>query len=337
MSSTPTLKVFAPYDAVCLGEVPLSNATEVEQALTTATATFQQREKWLSVPKRIAILSKFAALITQHGDDLIQTACAEGGKPLVDSKIEHIRCVDSIQICIDSLRTQTAEPVHMGSNAASMNRLITQSLEPIGVVVAVSAFNHPLNLIAHQVSPAVAAGCPVIIKPAEDTPLSCLALVKLLHQAGLAKAWCQMVMPESIALAQTMVTDSRVAFFSFIGSAKVGWYLRSQLAAGTRCALEHGGSAPVIVEKDVDIAAILPSLVKGAFYHAGQVCVSVQRVFVHRSIAQELAQAMTNAALSLKVGNPLDEATQVGPLIRAGEVQRVDTWVQEAVAAGAEL
>ncbi|MDX8384553.1 MAG: aldehyde dehydrogenase family protein, partial [Ghiorsea sp.] len=199
------LQVFAAYDGVLLDEIPLSNAEDVEKALALAAATFQDRETWLSVPKRIEILRTFASLIAQHGDALIQTACAEGGKPLVDSQIEHVRCVDSIQICVDSLRTQTSEPIHMGSNAASMGRLVTQGLEPIGVVVAVSAFNHPLNLIAHQIAPAVAAGCPVIIKPAEDTPLSCLALVKLLHEAGLPDAWCQMVMPESIALAEKMV------------------------------------------------------------------------------------------------------------------------------------
>ncbi len=330
-------QVCSPFDGSLIHTISLADAQDVESALTTAFAAFSQRKQWLSVEQRITILKRFAALIEENADDLIRIACLEGGKPLLDTKIEHVRCVDSIQICIDTLRHQTPKAVHMGSNAASHHRLLTHLLEPIGVVVAVSAFNHPLNLIAHQVGPAVAAGCPVIIKPAQDTPLSCLALVKLLHEAGLPQMWCQCIVPETTALAERMVTDSRVAFFSFIGSAQVGWYLRSKLAAGTRCALEHGGVAPVIVEKDVDIAQILPSLMKGAFYHAGQVCVSVQRIFVHRALAQDLTQAMRNAAQDLQVGNPLDEHTEVGPLIRAGEVQRVDTWVQEAVAAGAEL
>lgn len=332
-----TRDVFAPFDGSLLGHIPLSNAKDINHALQKASDTFAQRKNWLSVPERIQILENFIALIEKNGDELIRTAVQEGGKPLLDTQVEYARCKDSIRICIDTLRTHTPESVLMGSNAASANRMVFQKMEPIGVVVAVSAFNHPLNLIAHQVGPAVATGCPVIIKPAGDTPLSCLALVKLLHQAGLAEQWCQFVMPETTALAEQMVTDSRVSFFSFIGSGKVGWYLRSKLAAGTRCALEHGGVAPVIVDKEVDIESVLPALMKGGFYHAGQVCVSVQRVFVHQSLARELALAMAEAANKLVVGNPMDKKTEVGPLIRQAEVGRVFTWVQEAVEQGAEL
>jgi len=144
-------------------------------------------------------------------------------------------------------------------------------------------------------------------------------------------------MPESTALAEQMVTDKRVSFFSFIGSAKVGWHLRSKLAAGTRCALEHGGVAPVIIDETANINKILPSLMKGAFYHAGQVCVSVQRVFVHESLAKPLAEAMAAAASQLQVGNPVENNTDIGPLIRENEVLRVQTWVDEAIAAGASL
>jgi len=225
----------------------------------------------------------------------------------------------------------------MGVNAASEHRVALMQKEPIGVVVAVSAFNHPLNLIAHQVGPAIAAGCPVIVKPAADTPLSCLRLVKLFHQAGVPEGWLQCIVPESRQLSERLVTDVRVGFFSFIGSAKVGWHLRSKLAAGTRCALEHGGVAPVIVCKDADIKAALPGLMKGAFYHAGQVCVSVQRVFAHTSVARELADKMAVQAKALVVGDPASDATEVGPLIRPREVDRVDVWVKEAVAGGAEL
>ena len=209
--------------------------------------------------------------------------------------------------------------------------------EPIGVVVAVSAFNHPLNLIAHQVGPAIAAGCPVIVKPAEDTPLSCFRLVEIFHQAGLPEAWCQALVPQDIPTAEALVTDPRVAFFSFIGSAKVGWYLRSKLAAGTRCALEHGGAAPVIMAEDANIDAAIPALAKGGFYHAGQVCVSVQRLYVHESIAQEVAEKLANAANNMVVGDPLSDKTEVGPLIRSAEVERVHSWVEQAVESGGEL
>src|SRR5262249_18305833 len=152
---------------------------------------------------------------------------------------------------------------------ASTGRAAFTRLEPIGVVAAISAFNHPLNLIVHQVGPAVAAGCPVVVKPAPETPLSCLRLVEILREAGLPDAWCQAVVTDDVAVAESLVVDPRVAFLSFIGSAKVGWTLRSKLAPGTRCALEHGGVAPAIVAADADLRVAVPKIAKGGFYHAG--------------------------------------------------------------------
>ena len=225
----------------------------------------------------------------------------------------------------------------MNLNPASEGKFTVTRHEPIGIVVAVSAFNHPLNLIVHQVGPAVATGCPVIIKPAEDTPLSCFRFINILREAGLPEEWCQSLIVKNLENATKLVTDSRVAFFSFIGSARVGWSLRSQVAPGTRCALEHGGAAPVVVAADADLERLAPSLTKGGFYHAGQVCVSVQRVFADISIAREVAQKIAEKAKNLIVGDPTDAATEVGPLIRHRETDRVEAWVNEAVAAGAEL
>ena len=184
--------------------------------------------------------------------------------------------------------------IPMNVNAASARRIAFTQREPIGVVVAVSAFNHPLNLIVHQVGPAIAAGCPVIVKPAGDTPLSCLRLVDILREAGLPPGWCQALVTDDTVASQ-LVTDRRVGFFSFIGSARVGWMLRSKLAPGARCALEHGGAAPAIVAADADLDSAVPKLVKGGFYHAGQVCVSVQRIFAHRSIAADARRAHCRA------------------------------------------
>jgi acyl-CoA reductase-like NAD-dependent aldehyde dehydrogenase len=331
------VQVRAPYDNSLIATVAAANAEAVEQALQNAAALFADRDGWLPVPERIDILERAIELMQYQAEELAVEAAREGGKPLLDSNIEMVRCIDSIRICINTLRTEGNEPPPMGLNAASQQHLAMMCREPIGVVVAVSAFNHPLNLIAHQVGPAIATGCPVIIKPAKDTPLSCARLVRIFHQAGLPEAWCQFVLPESHALAEALVTDSRVAFFSFIGSAEVGWYLRSKLAAGTRCALEHGGVAPVIVADDADLDMALPGLVKGGFYHAGQVCVSVQRIFAHASIARELAERMAVSAQGLIVGDPVAEETEVGPLIREQEMQRVKEWVGEAVTGGAKL
>jgi acyl-CoA reductase-like NAD-dependent aldehyde dehydrogenase len=225
----------------------------------------------------------------------------------------------------------------MNLNAASSGRLAFTRHEPIGPVLAFSAFNHPLNLIVHQVGPAVAAGCPCIIKPAGATPLSCMRFVGVLREAGLPEEWCQAMVADDHDVALAMVADARVAFFSFIGSGRVGWTLRSKLAPGARCALEHGGVAPVIVAADADLEAAVPLLAKGGFYHAGQVCVSVQRVFAERSIARPLAERLSQAARAMKVGDPTKKETEVGPLIRPAEVTRVHEWVREAVDDGAEL
>ena len=184
--------------------------------------------------------------------------------------------------------------------------------------------------------PAVSVGCPVIVKPARATPLSCLNLVQCLYEAGLPEEWCQAVVCET-SLAKKLVTDPRVSFFSFIGSGEVGWKLRSKLAPGTRCALEHGGAAPVIVDHDADIEDALPLLAKGGFYHAGQVCVSVQKVFVHESLVNNFSKELVKLAEKLVVGDPTDEKTEVGPLIQEKEVDRVDQWVNEAKNAGAKI
>jgi len=331
------LQVKSPYDDGLIATVATANATAVELALAQASGQFANRSASLALDQRIIILQRMIELLQDQAEDLARGAAQEGGKPLIDSRIEMARCIDSIRICIDTLRSNSNNSPVMGVNAASKNRAVLMQQEPIGVVVAVSAFNHPLNLIAHQVGPAIAAGCPVIIKPAGDTPLSCFRLVRLFHQAGIPKACLQCIVPETRTLAETLVTDARVGFFSFIGSAKVGWHLRSRIAAGTRCALEHGGVAPVIVCQDANLQQALPGLMKGAFYHAGQVCVSVQRIFAHTSIARRLANSMAEQAKTLVVGDPLSDSTEVGPLIRAAEVDRIHVWVKEAVAGGAQL
>jgi acyl-CoA reductase-like NAD-dependent aldehyde dehydrogenase len=225
----------------------------------------------------------------------------------------------------------------MNLNAASANRLAFTRYEPIGVVLAYSAFNHPLNLIVHQVGPALAAGCPVIVKPAKATPLSCFRFVSILREAGLPAEWCQAMVTAKQQLATDMVADRRIGFFSFIGSGEVGWKLRSKLAAGARCSLEHGGVAPVIVAADADVEAAIPLLCKGGFYHAGQVCVSVQRVYADKRIAMVLADRLALAASKLKVGDPTLPDTDVGPLIRESEVRRVDQWVHDAADRGAKI
>ena len=331
------LIVHAPFDGSTIAAVETGRTKAVSIALDTADALFRDRDRWLSKERRIEFLEKTAQIMTGQAESLALEAAREGGKPLVDSRVEVVRAIDGVKECIEHLRTQSGEEIPMNLNAASSGRFAVTRHEPIGVVVAISAFNHPLNLIVHQVGPAVAVGCPVIVKPAEDTPLSCIRFVEILREAGLPEAWCQLFVTDDLKAATELVTDSRVAFFSFIGSAKVGWSLRSKLAPGTRCALEHGGAAPVFLAEDTDIEEAIPLLIKGGFYHAGQVCVSVQRIFAHESIAREITDRLSKAAQSIKIGDPTAPDTEVGPLIRLSEIDRVESWVNEAVENGAEL
>jgi acyl-CoA reductase-like NAD-dependent aldehyde dehydrogenase len=315
----------------------MADGSAVEQALQNASQLFNDKHRWLPASERIAILERTAQLMAEDAENLAQIALNEGGKPLTDTRVEVARAIDGIQCCIDCMRTERGTEIPMRLNAASAQRIAFTSKEPIGVVVAVSAFNHPLNLIVHQIGPAIAAGCPVIVKPAEDTPLSCFNLVDILRRAGLPDAWCQPVVTENLVVAEQLVTDPRVAFFSFIGSAGVGWKLRSKLAPGTRCALEHGGAAPVIMAADANLEHSLPLLAKGGLYHAGQVCVSVQRVYVDNQILPQVTAQLAALVESMVSGDPADAKTEIGPLIRHRETDRVAAWVDEAVDQGATV
>tara|TARA_B100000686_G_scaffold339979_1_gene414932 strand:- start:113 stop:1546 length:1434 start_codon:yes stop_codon:yes gene_type:complete len=332
-----TLEVVSPYDGAVVGTVERIDARGAELALNIVDELFKDRSRWLTVHERIEILEETVGLMQSQFGELVQLALSEGGKPYIDSEIEVARAIDGVKNCIECARSEHGTEIPMGINPASMNRIAMTSKEPIGPVMAVSAFNHPLNLIVHQVGPAVASGCPVIVKPASDTPLSCFKFISLLREAGLPEEYVQAVVGTDNDVVVNMVTDSRIAFFSFIGSGAVGWMLKSKLAAGTRCALEHGGAAPAIVAEDADLDAMLPLLAKGGFYHSGQVCVSVQRIFAHHSVAEDIATRLGKIARTLRIGDPADPKTEIGPIIRPEETFRIGEWVDEAVAAGAQL
>jgi acyl-CoA reductase-like NAD-dependent aldehyde dehydrogenase len=330
------LTVKSPFDGHIIREFPLAGEKEVEQAVSKAHSLFRDPSRWLAKYQRIEILERLARLMENQVEELTHIAAEEGGKPYTDSKVEVLRAINGVKIAIAELYHMRGEEIPMGMTAASVNRLAFITHEPIGVVLAISAFNHPLNLIIHQVVPAIAVGCPVIVRPASSTPISCFNLVRLLFEAGLPKDYCTALVC-SRDLAEKLAADPRIGFLTFIGSHAVGWRLRSILAPGTRVALEHGGVAPVIVDKSADFETLVPAISKGGFYHAGQVCVSVQKVFIHQDIARPFAEKLAESADSLKVGDPLDPQTDVGPMIAESEVIRVHEWVEEAVAGGAEI
>jgi acyl-CoA reductase-like NAD-dependent aldehyde dehydrogenase len=338
MSPKPvTLPVFQAFDRAKFGEVPTDDEHALEDKIERARRAFEARDAWLPPHQRSAILLRMSQIVAERCDTLRDLIAREGGKPFADAAVEVTRAVDGLRNAAEALRNFGGREIPMGLTPASDGRWAFTIREPIGIVAAISAFNHPLNLIVHQAAPAIAVGCPVIVKPASSTPLCCLEFVKLSHAAGLPEAWCQSYVPPSSAGAERLASDPRVAFLSFIGSGNVGWYLRTKIAPGTRCALEHGGAAPLIIDRDVDLDAIIEPIVKGGYYHAGQVCVSVQRIFAHADIHDAFVERLANRVAALRVGDPLEPETEVGALISPKEVARVASWVEEATRSGARV
>ncbi|UVO31438.1 aldehyde dehydrogenase family protein [Bradyrhizobium arachidis] len=328
------LQVVQAFDRAPFAEVPVDDADAMEAKLQAALRAFGDRDGWLAPHARAAVLRRAAGLLDKRRDHFAHQIAREGGKPLTDAIVEVTRAIDGLHCAADELRNFSGREIPMGLTAASAKRWAFTTREPIGVVFAISAFNHPLNLIVHQVAPAIAVGCPVIVKPASATPLSCRDFIALLHEASLPEAWCQTFIPRGSALAEQLACDPRISFLSFIGSASVGWRLHSKLAHGTRSALEHGGVAPAIVDRSADLDRIIEPLVKGGFYHAGQVCVSTQRIYVHEAIFDEFNERLVARVAKLRTGDPTSPETEVGPLIHPKEIDRIKSWIDEAVAAG---
>ncbi|MFN4989935.1 MAG: aldehyde dehydrogenase family protein [Ignavibacteria bacterium] len=330
------LQVFSPYTRELIDCVQMHNQIDAERMVERAYTLFKNRELHLPMHERIAILERLIPMMEESVELLTIMAAKEGGKPYLDSKVEVLRAIQGVKSAIDTMRTMHGTEIPMGLTEGSQHKIALTIHEPIGVVFAISAFNHPLNLIVHQVVPAIAAGTPIIIKPASSTPRTCLTFIDMLYNAGLPKEWCQALICTS-SLAQHLVSDSRIAFLSFIGSAEVGWKLRSLLAPGMRCALEHGGMAPSILANDVHIEEFVQKIVKGAMYHSGQVCVSTQHLYVHQACLDEVALALKEHVQRFKIGDPIQHDSEGGPLIHPNEVKRVQSWIQEAVEQGAKI
>ncbi|WP_439526345.1 aldehyde dehydrogenase family protein [Roseovarius mucosus] len=331
------LTVVQAFDRAPIAQIETDDAAALERKLQAASRVFGDRDGWLKPHQRVAILRRLAVLMQGRRDHLAMQIAREGGKPLPDAIVETNRAIDGVQNAADELRTFAGREIPMGLSAAADDRWAFTTKEPIGIVAAISAFNHPLNLIVHQVAPAIATGCPVIVKPASATPLSCLDVVALVHEAGLPEPWCQTFVTNDNTLAEKLATDSRVAFLSFIGSAGVGWSLKAKLAPGTRSALEHGGAAPAIIDRSADLGKVIEPIVKGGYYHAGQVCVSTQRIYVHNDIADDFTQRLVARVDTLRTADPTLEDTEVGPLILPREADRVADWTRAAVSGGAVL
>lgn len=337
MKNKQVLNVINPSTGMALTDLSVDDVNSAVQKLGRARALFADKSRHLQLHQRIAILEKLAMLVEREHEGFAMTIAQEGGKPLRDARVEVSRAVAGIRTAIATVSEHRGNVIPLGYQQSSSGRMAFTQVSPRGVVLAFSAFNHPLNLIIHQIIPAFATGCPCVVKPAPNTPMSCIKLVDAMHEIGVPEDYIRYVITEDLDIADVLVRSKGIAFFSFIGSAKVGWMLRSRLQPGVRCALEHGGVAPSIVSASADIKKAIPAITKGAYYHAGQVCVSTQRVYVEESIYEHFVKQLTIAVNALVLGAATEEATDVGPLIRPQEAVRVHQWVEEAKAMGATV
>ncbi len=332
------LNVTAAWDTTPIAQVAVAEERHVQDALFAAFSMFRQKDRWLSRERRIELLEKAAELIRDHAATLATESSRESGKPLVDARREVERTLADCAVAIAHLHAGTDAPFPTALKpSANSHDTVLRRTEPGGVVVALLAANHGLELAARYLFAALAAGCPIIVKPSVDAPLSCLRLVHLLHEAGLPYVFCQCVILQSEVVTQELVCDPRVAQLCFVGAATVGWALRAQLPPGTRCTLDHGGVTPAVVADDADMDRVRDALVAGAFCCAGQDSLSVQRAYLPAATAEALAREIGAQAAALPWGDPLLETTRIGPLIREAEVERIHNWVSAAVTGGAQL
>jgi acyl-CoA reductase-like NAD-dependent aldehyde dehydrogenase len=325
--------VTAPFDGAVLGEVSLAGRSDVDRAVTLASKALQ---RGLAPYQRAEVLDEAARLLRERRDILAEVLSAEVGKPITLARGELDRAVSTVRFSAAVARTFAGQGVTIDAAPAGAGKLAYTMPVPVGVVAAITPFNFPLNLVAHKLAPAIAAGCPVVLKPAPQAPLTALAFAQVLLDAGLPGDFLSVVpgSPEEIGAALT--ADDRVAAITFTGSTRVGWLLRQQ-APRKKVLLELGNSAPVIVHADADLESAAAKLTAGAFAFAGQSCVSVQRVFAHRDIADELSNLMVARTLALGVGDPADEKVTVGPVIDDPARRRITSWIGQAVDAGAGL
>ena len=324
------IDVRSPYSADVVGRVTQAGAEETRQAIDAAAAAMEEP---LPAHKRAEILVKVAGYLGRRHEEAAQTICAEAGKPLKAARVEASRAMSTYTMAAVEARKLAGDVVPMDASQAGEGKLAFTLRVPIGVVGAISPFNFPLNLVAHKIAPALAAGCAVVLKPASKTPLSALLLAELETEAGLPPGWLNVVAGPSAEIGEVLVQDARVAALTFTGSSDVGWGLRER-APRKHVALELGNATPVIVEADADLEDAATRLAGNAFSFAGQSCISVQRIYVARDAYDGFVARFLPKVDALQVGDPADENTDVGPLIDSDAKERVLAWIAES---GGEL
>ena len=326
----PTLDVQSPFDGSLVGTVPVVGADAAKAAVDAAA---EAMAAGLPSHERAGILDRAAAILRDRRQELARTLALEAGKPLSQALVEVDRAVQTVTFSAVEARTLAGTGVVVDAHPAGVGRRGWTIRVPIGVIGAITPFNFPLNLAAHKLAPAIAAGCGVVLKPPRQTPLTGLQLAEVFYQAGLPKPWLSVIVGPAAELVDVLVDDRRVAMLTFTGSSEVGWGLAAR-APRKHVALELGNSTPLIVCADADLEAAAQTTAASAFNFAGQSCISVQRVIVHSSVHDAFVERLEAATRAKQVGDPLSPDTSVGPLIDGDALQRVVSWVEEAAEGG---
>jgi acyl-CoA reductase-like NAD-dependent aldehyde dehydrogenase len=326
-------EVRSPYSGEVVGRVPKAGADDARRAIDAAEAAMQDP---LPAHKRAEILVRVAAALGRRHDEVARLISDEAGKPMKAARVEASRAMSTYTFSAVEARKLAGEMVPMDASQAGEGKLAFTLRRPIGVVGAISPFNFPLNLVAHKIAPALAAGCAVVLKPAGQTPLSALLLAELETEAGLPPGWLNVLVGPASEIGDVLVEDERVKAITFTGSSEVGWGLRER-AARKRVNLELGNATPLIVEADADVEAAAAATAQHGFSFAGQSCISIQRVYVQRTVYDDYLQRLLPKVQQLVLGDPADEGTDVGPVIDEGARGRILEWIDEARSAGAEI
>jgi acyl-CoA reductase-like NAD-dependent aldehyde dehydrogenase len=326
-------EVRSPYSGDVVGRVAKAGADETRRAVDAAEAAMREP---LPAHKRAEILVRVAGALGRRHDEVARLISDEAGKPLKAAKIEASRAMSTYTFAAVEARKLAGEMVPMDASQSGEGKLAFTLRRPLGVVGAISPFNFPLNLVAHKIAPALAAGCAVVLKPASQTPLSALLLAELETEAGLPPGWLNVVVGPASEIGDVLVEDDRVKVITFTGSSDVGWKLRER-APRKRVNLELGNATPLIVEADADVEAAAGATAQHGFSFAGQSCISIQRVYVQRAVYDDFVQRLVPKVEALVLGDPGEEDTDVGPVIDEDARERILEWIEEARSGGAEI
>ncbi len=328
------LKIYDKFSGELAATAPLATPDVLDQAIAAACEAAEPMAK-MAMFERQAVLEHCVTRFRERFDELAYALCVEAGKPIKDAQGEVTRLIDTFKIAAEETSRQYGETIPLDISPRAKGYSGMTKRVPIGPCAFISPFNFPLNLAAHKVAPAIAAGCPFVLKPASLTPIGAILIGEILAETDLPKGAFS-ILPCRRDSADLLTEDDRLKLLSFTGSPDVGWALKAR-AGKKPVILELGGNAACVVDKDWDLDDAVARIIFGAFYQSGQSCIGVQRIYVHSSVYNEFKEKLVSKTLDLKMGDPKDPETFIGPMISEGEASRLHVWIEEAVAAGATL